>query len=182
LRLSALRAHTKMPYETDFLWEMLKALNRPGWARTGKKNCPNCCIATCAASGTSPSVPGPGRHRHATPQALGCCRRPLRRDSHTFESIQINFLKGQRKVLTLAAVVAAMFSQSDGAARAMARPPPLRVAPRTTRRPSSQRRPPAPSEAAAATCTQDATGVCQAREMQCRVQSCSAATEKAKWQ
>jgi hypothetical protein len=32
--LSALRAHTKPPYKTDLIWETLKALKRPGRART----------------------------------------------------------------------------------------------------------------------------------------------------
>jgi hypothetical protein len=33
--LSALRVHAKAPYKTDLLWETLRALNRPGRARTG---------------------------------------------------------------------------------------------------------------------------------------------------
>jgi hypothetical protein len=33
--LSALRAHAEAPYKPDLLWEMLRALNRPGRARTG---------------------------------------------------------------------------------------------------------------------------------------------------
>ena len=32
--LSALRTHTTAPYKTDLLWETLRALNRPGRART----------------------------------------------------------------------------------------------------------------------------------------------------
>jgi hypothetical protein len=32
---SALRAHTKAPYQTDSLWKTRRALNRPGRARTG---------------------------------------------------------------------------------------------------------------------------------------------------
>ena len=35
--LSLLRAHTKLPYRTDLLGETLRALNRPGRARTGRE-------------------------------------------------------------------------------------------------------------------------------------------------
>jgi hypothetical protein len=35
--LSALRAHTKMPYKIDLLWETLRALKHPGRARTVQK-------------------------------------------------------------------------------------------------------------------------------------------------
>jgi hypothetical protein len=33
-RLSALRAHTKTPYKISLLWKTIRALNRPGRART----------------------------------------------------------------------------------------------------------------------------------------------------
>ncbi len=35
--LKVMRAHTKAPYKTDLLWEMLRALNRPRRARTEVK-------------------------------------------------------------------------------------------------------------------------------------------------
>jgi hypothetical protein len=37
-RLSTVRAHTKPPYKTDFLWKSLRALNRP-WTARAVKGC-----------------------------------------------------------------------------------------------------------------------------------------------
>ena len=49
---SALCAHTKAPYKTDLLWETLRALNRPGRARTVSRPvafCPAAHIPRCSA-------------------------------------------------------------------------------------------------------------------------------------
>jgi hypothetical protein len=48
---SALHDYTKAPYKRDLLRETLRALNRPGWARTEDSSTPKrCCSSRSFAS------------------------------------------------------------------------------------------------------------------------------------